>query len=752
MLEVKDASYEECASQEGGPASIVEEACPDGSPFDQQESPTFEDFQNHCFHSDRCVKPPLDKTPADEEARRRSRDFEAVRVARSCPAGRQSPSQAETCRSFHGPPAEGREGGEGGRRRRTARPEVWAPLQSRFCSRARDHTFGEGGGPQLGRKGPRTPCPGFRAMEASKPASPPNLTQGCALPISGLPGRNVCSRGGTRRRKKDLGRSLASDSSVTESGVSLCAGDSCSNRVGRKGPGRRPGPHRRGSCHGPHRRHDRPKQACRGLMLPATVSHLPTSRRNRCTLSKPIDPAISISYRPLERSVGSLAGSPIQLAGTNRGVRRAWCTNLSVHSLAERPRVAAHEPSLAGPCIGPESFRPIVPAGRTSYQPVLSRECGKLEPSRREPGPLRTLTCGSQSRPPIWETNQGNGQGPCGLEDRQCNEPLHQRDPGNECPEQSPGQSHRVWNICQEEPPCHPVRRGPLAALSKPAHANHVNPTPPLFPGNQNNPHSLTACLNKALRISKHNGFQQVFLELFSGKGDMSVAVSKVGYGVVCVDIRHGHTHDLCKHSHQNIILGWIKSRVVCAVWLGTPCASWSRARHDLDGGGPRSKDHIFGKPNLSPADAQRVAIGNNTLHFSLKVIHTSDHCAIPTVLENPASSMMWQVPALIRLKGKPVLLDYCQFGERWRKRTRFQTWNLEPPENQLCKGHRGICSRTHKSHIILKGFDKIFKQNWTHIAEPYPTRVCSLFANCIVESVQNLAEHRRCSVCTRTR
>ena len=279
-----------------------------------------------------------------------------------------------------------------------------------------------------------------------------------------------------------------------------------------------------------------------------------------------------------------------------------------------------------------------------------------------------------------------------------------------------------------------------------------MNPTlSPLLATHGDESRCLKACLNKALTISKKNGYQQVFLELFSGKGDLSVAVSKHGYGVVCIDIKHGHTHDLCNVSHQNIILGWIKSKVVAGVWIGTPCNSWSRARHDLDGGGPRDKDHMYGKPNLSLADAQRVKFGNTTLRFSIKVIRTSDHCGIPTVLENPASSMIWQVSALQRLKGSPVLLDYCQFGMRWRKRTRFQTWNIDPPENRLCKGHRGICSRTNRPHIILKGYDKVSKQNWTHIAEPYPKRVCSLFADCIVSSIQNLAEHRRCALCIAT-
>ena len=274
------------------------------------------------------------------------------------------------------------------------------------------------------------------------------------------------------------------------------------------------------------------------------------------------------------------------------------------------------------------------------------------------------------------------------------------------------------------------------------------------LPGSEvvdNKPRCLKALLNKALAISKKNGFYQVFVELFSGKGDMSCAVSKHGLGVVAIDIRHGRTHDLCKTFQQRIIIGWIQSKVVAGVWIGTPCASWFRARHDLNGGGPRSRDHIYGKPDLGSADALRVIHGNNTLKFSIKVIRTCVRCGIPAILENPASSMLWLVPALQLLKGKRVLLDYCQFGTRWRKRTRFQCWNIDPPQDRLCKGHKGICSLSGKPHIILKGYDKVTKQNWTHIAEPYPKRICSLFASCIFSSIQNLAAYRRCALCLQT-
>jgi len=102
-------------------------------------------------------------------------------------------------------------------------------------------------------------------------------------------------------------------------------------------------------------------------------------------------------------------------------------------------------------------------------------------------------------------------------------------------------------------------------------------------------------------------------------------------------------------------------------LWFGTPCSSWSRVRHDLpDGGGPRSSAFLMGKPGLTPADARRVDLGNRTLGVSIRLIKRAIALHIPTVLENPSTSMMWMVPKLEKVvsKGESSVIDYCQFGK----------------------------------------------------------------------------------------
>ena len=63
-------------------------------------------------------------------------------------------------------------------------------------------------------------------------------------------------------------------------------------------------------------------------------------------------------------------------------------------------------------------------------------------------------------------------------------------------------------------------------------------------------------------------------LELFSGSGGFSRAVKRLDYPVVSLDIdRHVHA-DLTNSVVRAVVLGWITSREVAAVFSGTPCES----------------------------------------------------------------------------------------------------------------------------------------------------------------------------------
>ena len=139
------------------------------------------------------------------------------------------------------------------------------------------------------------------------------------------------------------------------------------------------------------------------------------------------------------------------------------------------------------------------------------------------------------------------------------------------------------------------------------------------------------------------------------------------------------------------------------------------------------NNQYIYGIPGLASHDRHMIHVGNCTMSCTARLIRLCCKFKVPCFLENPAGSMMWHAPPILRLcrhfDSRCCVCDFCQYGARWRKRTRIQTWNAPelPSLNHKCQGHKGICSRTHRHHIVLKGQDPVSKQLWTQIAQPYP-------------------------------
>ena len=237
---------------------------------------------------------------------------------------------------------------------------------------------------------------------------------------------------------------------------------------------------------------------------------------------------------------------------------------------------------------------------------------------------------------------------------------------------------------------------------------------------------------------------RKIFLDLFSGEGGISKCLRQRGHAVVDVDISDDCRLDICDPSIFSVIEGWIRSRCIHGIWLATVCTTWSRARHGPVGSswGPlRTNHHIYGLPGLSSKDRHKLLVGNRTMRVSARIIGLCIQYHIPCFLENPAGSMMWCAPPIAKHCGhassRQFITDFCQHGARWRKRTRIQTWNAQecPALNVCCSGHGGICSRSNKRHIVLKGQDPVSKQLWTHLAQPYPRAFCHKAANCIIHS-----------------
>jgi hypothetical protein len=170
-------------------------------------------------------------------------------------------------------------------------------------------------------------------------------------------------------------------------------------------------------------------------------------------------------------------------------------------------------------------------------------------------------------------------------------------------------------------------------------------------------------------------------------------------------------------------------------------------------GGLPSDLTLIFGASlTLLIKNLSKVRDGNATLRQTCEVIRVCLAHGVPVMLENPISSMMWLAPPLAKLLQHQtcqcITLDQCQFGSRWRKRTRLATWGCGalPRLARLCQGRGGICSRTHKPHIVLSGTSSSGVL-WTSLAQAYPTRLCTAVAASFIEASGNLQLQRLRSV-----
>jgi hypothetical protein len=154
-----------------------------------------------------------------------------------------------------------------------------------------------------------------------------------------------------------------------------------------------------------------------------------------------------------------------------------------------------------------------------------------------------------------------------------------------------------------------------------------------------------------------------------------------------------------------------------------------------------------MGMPNLSDRDKARISLGNRSLAFSCRIISACIALGTPVAMENPGNSMLWMVPRLRKLAQHPSAVrycfDFCQYGAPWRKRTVVLAWHCVPADlNRRCCGHKGLCSRSKRHHIILQGAGPGGRL-WTSIAEPYPAPVARAAARMLIQSSEALRAQR---------
>ena len=213
------------------------------------------------------------------------------------------------------------------------------------------------------------------------------------------------------------------------------------------------------------------------------------------------------------------------------------------------------------------------------------------------------------------------------------------------------------------------------------------------------------------------------FLDLYSG--EKGVAKSLQGLcntWILCFDIEDGPEQDLNDPELRNELERLIRLGCFCGIGGGPVCASFSMAVRPA----VRSADEPYGKSDISSNMLAKVTEGNSMALWLIHLLDVALKMKVKVWLENPVASWLFRLPAWKSFAAEhpgflPWTVDYCRFGTRWRKRTRFFN-------NFVLAGRKTLCQCT-QPHQLLKGRSKTHKKSWTRVAQPYPAGVCRAIA-----------------------
>lgn len=223
-------------------------------------------------------------------------------------------------------------------------------------------------------------------------------------------------------------------------------------------------------------------------------------------------------------------------------------------------------------------------------------------------------------------------------------------------------------------------------------------------------------------------------LEIFAGSARIAQTMCDQGQQVYPIDICLFSSRDVLQPWLEQKISTWIQQGRITFLWFGMPCTTFSRARK-FDGLGPgplRTLDFLSGLPYLNKRDKAKVLEGNELMHFMLRLLKLCISHHVPFIVENPQTSMLWDMPEMQSFSAAHspsfVSLDYCAYGEPWKKPTKLMFSGLDLSSLGIrCNSHNHVCSFTHKRHVPLRGVNDagIF---WTLVAQPYPWALCRAF------------------------
>ena len=241
-------------------------------------------------------------------------------------------------------------------------------------------------------------------------------------------------------------------------------------------------------------------------------------------------------------------------------------------------------------------------------------------------------------------------------------------------------------------------------------------------------PNRSLAELIKNLFRSKGSTHKRVLL-MFSGEanrpGSLGAIIRSLGHECLEIDTLNGAWHDLLNTTLKNAILRSVATGHWDAVFMGTPCNTFSVARMNEGGAAQlRSTLHAIRAEHLWPSEWKARERSDELVALSVAVAEAATTRGIPWVIENPphrglGSSRfkdkflghysLFQVPIVADLAEKDtsalVRFDQCAFGGDYQKWTQLLYSHLL--KEQLDHWTTYQCSHGFNSHPEVAIGDK---------------------------------------------
>ena len=132
----------------------------------------------------------------------------------------------------------------------------------------------------------------------------------------------------------------------------------------------------------------------------------------------------------------------------------------------------------------------------------------------------------------------------------------------------------------------------------------------------------------------------------------------------------------------------------------------------------------------------------NRLVRFSMLVMRWCLDSGTPCIFENVDASWVWELPffrqIVKRQRAAVAIADLCQFGARWKKRTRFIGINISRADfaelSRPCPGPESCCPESGVRHQTLTGYASSGTP-WTRVAKTYPKTLNKILGEVLLNS-----------------